>query len=210
MGFCGECGADGGGANFCPECGAKTGGGGAPSTSAAVSSYNDNLPKTYKKDTSKEGSAQVTGAVRGYLDGASDKEKNEKTGQQKWGLFETNYQRNKGITTHQSLDEIDHAAKFGVGGYDGAKGGSSGGFSSNMSGGGGGGSGYSNQNAAGAGGMNSGNFGSSSGGGGSSSDNRPPIEKNGKFGPGGSAADKYLSGYKARDAAKYKPMGNMN
>ena len=32
----------------------------------------------------------------------------------KWGLFETNYQRVKGITTEESLQEIEHAAKHGV------------------------------------------------------------------------------------------------
>merc|ERR1712154_273970 len=35
-------------------------------------------------------------------------------GQQQWGLFETNYQRNKGISTEQSLNEIEQFCKDGV------------------------------------------------------------------------------------------------
>ena len=49
----------------------------------------------------------TVGAVRDYANNASEKEKTDKSGQQKWGLFETNYQRNKGITTDQSLQEIE-------------------------------------------------------------------------------------------------------
>ena len=48
------------------------------------------------------------------MDGASEKEKTEKKGQQQWGLFETNYQRNKGITTDQSLNEIEQFCANGV------------------------------------------------------------------------------------------------
>merc|ERR1712110_54910 len=43
-----------------------------------------------------------------------EKEKTEKKGQQQWGLFETNYQRNKGISTDQSLNEIEQFCKDGV------------------------------------------------------------------------------------------------
>ena len=56
----------------------------------------------------------TTDAVRNYMDNASEKEKTEKKGQQQWGLFETNYQRNKGITTDQSLQEIEEFCKGGV------------------------------------------------------------------------------------------------
>merc|ERR1712063_208449 len=56
----------------------------------------------------------ATGAVRNYIDNASEKEKTEKKGQQQWGLFETNYQRNKGISTEQSLNEIEQFCKDGV------------------------------------------------------------------------------------------------
>jgi len=53
---------------------------------------------------------QLTGttqAVRSYAESATQAEKEKKYGQQKWGLFETNYQRNKGITTDESLKEIE-------------------------------------------------------------------------------------------------------
>merc|ERR1712137_110155 len=56
----------------------------------------------------------TTGAVRNYMANASEKEKTEKKGQQQWGLFETNYQRNKGISTDQSLQEIDEFCSGGV------------------------------------------------------------------------------------------------
>merc|ERR1712137_474203 len=70
--------------------------------SASMSNYtNEQL-----KDT--------TGAVRNYMANASEKEKTEKKGQQQWGLFETNYQRNKGISTDQSLNEIEQFCKDGV------------------------------------------------------------------------------------------------
>lgn len=49
----------------------------------------------------------TTQAVRSYAASASQAEKEKKYGQQKWGLFETNYQRNKGITTDESLQEIE-------------------------------------------------------------------------------------------------------
>jgi len=49
----------------------------------------------------------TTQAVRSYAASASQAEKEKKFGQQKWGLFETNYQRNKGITTDESLQEIE-------------------------------------------------------------------------------------------------------
>merc|ERR1712137_1020031 len=56
----------------------------------------------------------TTGAVRNYMANASEKEKTEKKGQQQWGLFETNYQRNKGITTDKSLQEIEEFCSGGV------------------------------------------------------------------------------------------------
>ena len=49
------------------------------------------------------GLTSVTSSVRNYAANASEEEKSKKYGQQKWGLFETNYQRNKGITTEESL-----------------------------------------------------------------------------------------------------------
>merc|ERR1712137_223845 len=62
----------------------------------------------------KEDMTNTTGAVRDYMNSASEKEKTELKGQQKWGLFETNYQRNKGISTDQSLQEIEDFCQGGV------------------------------------------------------------------------------------------------
>lgn len=56
----------------------------------------------------------TTSAVRNYIDNASEAEKTGKKGQQQWGLFETNYQRNKGISTNESLQEIEDFCKTGV------------------------------------------------------------------------------------------------
>jgi len=61
----------------------------------------------------EEDLTSVTSAVRSYTASASQSEKTKKYGQQKWGLFETNYQRNKGITTEESLQEIEDFAKSG-------------------------------------------------------------------------------------------------
>lgn len=55
----------------------------------------------------KNDMSNTVDAVRNYANNASESEKNQKYGQQKWGLFETNYQRNKGITTDESLQEIE-------------------------------------------------------------------------------------------------------
>ncbi len=49
----------------------------------------------------------TTQAVRSYVASAPQAEKEKKYNQQQWGLFETNYQRNKGITTDDSLNEIE-------------------------------------------------------------------------------------------------------
>lgn len=58
--------------------------------------------------------ATITNAVRNYTANASVAEREKKYGQQKWGLFETNYQRKKGITTEDSLREIEAAARDGI------------------------------------------------------------------------------------------------
>ena len=57
---------------------------------------------------------ETTSATRDYIANASDKEKSEKKTKQEWGLFETNYQRTKGITTDESLKEIEEFARTGV------------------------------------------------------------------------------------------------
>ena len=55
----------------------------------------------------------MTAAVRSYSAAAPQAEKEKKYGQQKWGLFETDYQRRKGITTEQSLQEIEQFCEGG-------------------------------------------------------------------------------------------------
>jgi hypothetical protein len=57
---------------------------------------------------------QATTAAKSYVTAASDAEKESRKGQQKWGLFETNYQRNKGISTAESMQEIEDFARTGV------------------------------------------------------------------------------------------------
>jgi hypothetical protein len=57
---------------------------------------------------------QATTATRSYVSAASEAEKDSRKGQQKWGLFETNYQRNKGISTAESMQEIEDFARTGI------------------------------------------------------------------------------------------------
>ena len=57
---------------------------------------------------------ETTAATRTFIDSASAAEKADKKGQQKWGLFETNYQRTKGISTAESMNEIEEFARTGV------------------------------------------------------------------------------------------------
>lgn len=139
----------------------------------------------------------TTQAVRSYAASAPQAEKEKKYGQQEWGLFETNYQRNKGITTDDSLKEIEDFSKHGVvpgggvlggGGGRGASGGGGGGFGS--AGGGGGGGGF------GAGGAGGGGFGSAGGAG---------AQGSLPFGPGGDAGAAFFSQHQQKEAAKYKP-----
>ena len=96
MPFCSNCGTSlGDGARFCGNCGAAAGGasgGGAPSAEQLTG---------------------VTTAVREYAETAPSSVTEKKYGQQKWGLFETNYQREKGITTEQSLQEIESYCQQG-------------------------------------------------------------------------------------------------
>jgi len=87
-------------AKFCSKCGTQI----AVNFSA----------RTDLETPSTEQLTGVTSGVRSYINNASEDEKNSKKGQQSWGLFETNYQRNKGITTHQSLDEIEQFSNEGV------------------------------------------------------------------------------------------------
>jgi len=143
---------------------------------------------------------QLTGttqAVRSYAESATQAEKEKKYGQQKWGLFETNYQRNKGITTDESLKEIEEFSKHGV--VPGSAGGR-GGFGSTAGddgAGGGAGSGSGYGAGGGAGGGGTGGF-SGSGGAGAS-------QGSAQFGPGGDAGSAFFAQHQQREAAKFKP-----
>lgn len=55
----------------------------------------------------------ITSAARDFTQVNPDKNE-KKHNQQKWGLFETNYQREKGITTEESLQEIEQFQAEGV------------------------------------------------------------------------------------------------
>mmetsp|Transcript_680 Transcript_680/g.1131 ORF Transcript_680/g.1131 Transcript_680/m.1131 type:complete len:219 (+) Transcript_680:68-724(+) len=57
---------------------------------------------------------EITKAVRDVTNAASDEKRDKKYNQQKWGLFETNYQREKGITTEESLQEIEAFSRDGT------------------------------------------------------------------------------------------------
>jgi hypothetical protein len=127
-----------------------------------------------------------------------------KYGQQKWGLFETNYQRNKGITTEQSLQEIEAAMKgafenttssadrAGSGANkDGSKPGVSGSDTSSAT--------------AGSLGATPSRFGASSGGFSSSKITNEKIT----FGAKGSQADAFLAQHTEKINASYRPKHNL-
>jgi len=65
-------------------------------------------------DVEDDGLTTITSAVREFTDTASDEKRNAKYNQQQWNLFETNYQRDKGITTEESLQEIEAFSRDGV------------------------------------------------------------------------------------------------
>jgi hypothetical protein len=57
---------------------------------------------------------QTTQATKQYVASATADEQQSRKGQQQWGLFETNYQRTKGISTAESMQEIEDFARTGV------------------------------------------------------------------------------------------------
>jgi len=222
--FCQECGHNVGDAKFCGECGTKI----ASSTPAAASSTMAAAKETFQDPHAGQHGGEkllggntkgsgIVGAVRQYTADATTAEKEKKYGQQKWGLFETNYQRTKGITTEQSLQELENAATHGVsytvksGSSSGGTAGSDGSSSSSSSGGGGssspggsfGGSSSSSSAGGAAGQLNPGKFGSSTGGAAAN------IKGTASFGQGGSMADKFLAGHLAKEKAKFAPKRNL-
>eukprot|EP00512_Aurantiochytrium_limacinum_P005028 CAMPEP_0171498682 /NCGR_PEP_ID=MMETSP0958-20121227/7991_1 /TAXON_ID=87120 /ORGANISM="Aurantiochytrium limacinum, Strain ATCCMYA-1381" /LENGTH=193 /DNA_ID=CAMNT_0012033119 /DNA_START=88 /DNA_END=669 /DNA_ORIENTATION=+ len=58
--------------------------------------------------------SSITNAVRENEDTASKEKREKRYNQQQWGLFETNYQREKGITTEESLQEIERFERDGI------------------------------------------------------------------------------------------------
>lgn len=208
MPFCSGCGAKNDGQKFCGECGKPVEAAPATGVEGAAKEYEANLPKNYTTDKSKDGVHQVTDAVRGYAAGASNKEKEAKYGQQKWGLFETNSQRVEGITTEQSLQRIENAmaGKFeGQSTSSGSSGSHTAGFGSKS----GGGSSDAMFGTAGANGGAGGNFGSKTAGGSSTTTHKAPIDRNLGFGAKGANASSFLAGYNQKQAAKFKPKGDL-
>mmetsp|Transcript_19145 Transcript_19145/g.29987 ORF Transcript_19145/g.29987 Transcript_19145/m.29987 type:complete len:209 (-) Transcript_19145:108-734(-) len=186
------------------------------------------LPDRDNNGGNDSGSLQGTcDAVRNYQNNASTAEKEKKYNQQKWGLFETNYQREKGITTEQSLQEIEEFAagggktqgidssggnryggsSGGAGGYGGSSGGA-GGYGGS-SGGAGGYGGSSGGGGFGPGGSSGGYGGGSSGGFGGASRSGGAGGGTGKFGPSGAGGADFFQQHQQKESAKYKP-GYMN
>eukprot|EP01089_Gocevia_fonbrunei_P022285 TRINITY_DN8960_c0_g1_i1.p1 TRINITY_DN8960_c0_g1~~TRINITY_DN8960_c0_g1_i1.p1 ORF type:complete len:188 (+),score=75.62 TRINITY_DN8960_c0_g1_i1:3-566(+) len=149
----------------------------------------------------------VTGAIRDYSNNASQAEKDKKTGQQQWGLFETNYQRNKGITTDQSLDEIEDFSKNGLsyqagGGRNTA---GSAGSQSSSSFGGSAGSSSSGSSTSGGGFGPGGSSGGGFGPGGATGTSGVAGGGTGRFPEGSGAGAAFFSQHQQRENAKFKP-----
>lgn len=96
MAYCSQCGEILKAHNFCMRCGKNS------------------VPHLPNQPLQKEELGEITSAVRGFMDVASDEKKEGRTHQQKWKLFETHYQRTKGITLEQSLLEIENFMDHGV------------------------------------------------------------------------------------------------
>eukprot|EP01094_Clydonella_sp_ATCC50884_P022901 TRINITY_DN5364_c0_g1_i1.p2 TRINITY_DN5364_c0_g1~~TRINITY_DN5364_c0_g1_i1.p2 ORF type:complete len:228 (-),score=80.97 TRINITY_DN5364_c0_g1_i1:256-939(-) len=226
MVFCSECGEQvPGGAKFCSGCGKPVAAGGSAPKVGTPSAQAENIlggpvggggAAAMTSDTM----TGVTGAVRSYAANASEEEKEKKYGQQKWGLFETNYQRNKKITTEESLQEIEEfcggggavPGRMDGSGSAGGRGGSAGsagsaGYGSSSGGGGGGfeihsSSSSSAGRAGGGAGGGSAGFGSTqrgTAGGGTQ-----------HFGPGGNAGDSFFSQHQQNEKKKYMPQHSLN
>jgi hypothetical protein len=96
MAYCSQCGEILKAHNFCMRCGKNS------------------SPRLPNDPMKKEDLGEITSAVRGFVDAASDEKKEKREGQQKWKLFETHYQRTKGITLEESLLEIENFMEHGV------------------------------------------------------------------------------------------------
>ncbi|KAL6045900.1 Immunoglobulin like and fibronectin type III domain containing 1, tandem duplicate 1 [Balamuthia mandrillaris] len=167
--------------SFCPHCGAKLG----------VSNL-----------------SQVPDAIRSAVNRTSPKDQEKKYGQQEWRLFETNYQRNKGISLDESLQEIENASKYGVpvrtgGGAAGAAGSTSS-SSTSFGAGGGGGAGFG-AGGAGGGGASFGPGGAGGAGGVGFGRSGGAGAGTGKFDERTDAGAAFFNQHQVKEAAKYKP-----
>lgn len=179
------------------------------------------------KVSTREQAAGITSTVRAFTNAATEEQKNAKYNQQKWGMFETNYQRNKGITTEQSLQEIEavmgggvrvpgskpgtHEVEYTISGQSGSRGGGGGGnkFGSSSASSGNGSSGGGNGLGAGKP-LNAGKFGGSSFGGTTTTTTKVSDEKRvyggqAKFGASGAGGAAFLQNHLAKEKAKYAP-----
>ena len=108
--FCTECGKQlPNGAKFCMYCGNKVEAAPAAAPNPVARPAPAPVAAKPAPATTANPAAMrnVTSAVRTVDAGLSQEQRERKEGKQQWSMFETNYQRNKGITTQQSLDEID-------------------------------------------------------------------------------------------------------
>eukprot|EP00924_Labyrinthula_sp_SR-Ha-C_P008659 maker-scaffold_37-snap-gene-2.9-mRNA-1 protein AED:0.23 eAED:0.23 QI:165/1/1/1/1/1/5/70/323 len=82
-------------------------------TAAETRAGQNKVTRNWKESNHQVG--DLTDAIRGFTERTNqDKDlRYKKEGQQKWGLFETNYQRSKGITTEESLKEIEEFTETG-------------------------------------------------------------------------------------------------
>ena len=118
MPFCTNCGTQlPPSSKFCPGCGTKVPESTVTAKAAQFSAANRSPDALLAPSKANQNQGSLTGttqAVRSYIATASEEEKEKKYGQQKWGLFETDYQRRKGITTEESLQEIENFSRYGV------------------------------------------------------------------------------------------------
>jgi len=208
MPFCVNCGTSlPAGAKFCPSCGTK-----APGDAPAPSTPPRNSTAAAYEAAGGHTTGElrgVTSAVRDYTAHASQAEKDKKYGQQKWGLFETDYQRRKGITTEQSLQEIEAFCDGGgevCAPHPSARPGDGpfGGYSAEH---------YEQQGATSGEGLSPRRFGPGSSGTTTTVTGRTGGYSTGvggsgdsiRFSPTGEAGADYFAQHQAREAAKYKP-----
>jgi len=222
MPFCTNCGTRVDGAKFCPNCGTKVADACEPAAPPPCprGAPAPQRPSDMVSHEKKEEMVGVTGAVRSYTANASAEEKERKYGQQKWGLFETDYQRRKGITTEQSLQEIEDfcanggevcaphpSAKPGDGPFGGTPARPAA-YDSSYSGSSSGGYYSSGPEARG---LNPNKFGSGGGAPGYGHSTAPgyghpaPPPQRVDFGPGGNAGADYFRKHQEAEAAKYRP-----